>query len=132
MIIQKSLWFFKQTIILMSITLMLLTFSIFLNVGALGVIIGIRTIFMARTEYKKWNNTLLSIDGRYLIIINEFSSLYLDHDQILKFETTQHKIFRYHTTTITFRINDGVLSTIKIPYLIYPRDTELKDLFFLK
>ena len=52
--LNKSIIFFKQSIIMSIVTMFLFILSIFGNFGVLGVIIGIRTIIMWRSQHKDY------------------------------------------------------------------------------
>jgi len=101
-IFKKSKWYFKQTIILFSVSIFLFLLTSIYHLGIIGVIVFIRALFMLNTELKSFKNYSVKKDlsGYDIHRNNEFIHIPLEDIKEEKFEKSK---LGYSTLFLTLK-----------------------------
>jgi len=83
-----SFTYFKQTIILFSVSFGLFIMTSIYHLGIIGVIVFIRAIFMLRTEYRGYKNYIVEENKLFFKIQRDEELFFVYKKDILSQETT--------------------------------------------
>ena len=108
-----SYLYFKQSIILLIVSILLLILSLNFDIGIVGVIVFIRTLFMIRSEYKSFNKYSMIETEKSFEITRDEEKIYLDKEYIISINKKKNKIFNFYKMTIEYKKNIFVFNYLR-------------------
>ena len=112
-----SLFYFKQTIILFSVSFFLFALTSVYHLGIIGVIVFIRALFMLRTEYTGYKKySVIRIEEGWLITRND-EEIFIPIEDIIDQTFKVNSFVDYYTLVIKTK-RKGFSSVFVFPYVV--------------
>jgi len=112
-----SLFYFKQTIILFSVSFFLFALTSFYHLGIIGVIVFIRALFMLRSEYIGYKSySVIRMENGYFITRGK-EEIFIPVEDILDVTFKIVSVFSYYTLVIKTK-RKGFSSVFVFPYVV--------------